>query len=88
MFEFSRFYPSDFAHGRDFMEVLNHFLENIPKNWPYGIEIRNRNFLHPDYFAMLARHRVAHVFNNWADMPTVGEQRALAGRNPVETPLV
>lgn len=78
MFEFSRFYPSDFAHGWDFMEVLDRFLGKIPKGWPYGIEIRNRNFLHPDYFAMLARHGVAHIYNNWADMPSVGEQMALA----------
>ncbi len=79
MFEFSRFYPSDFAHGREFMEVLDRFLTKIPKSWPYGIEIRNRHFLHPDYFAMLARHGVAHIFNNWADMPSVAEQSALPG---------
>jgi uncharacterized protein YecE (DUF72 family) len=79
MFEFSHFYPSDFARGHDFMDVLDQFLGKIPKGWPYGVEIRNKNFLHPDYFAMLARHGVAHIFNNWADMPSVGEQMALPG---------
>jgi len=28
---------------------------------------------------MLARHGVAHVYNNWADMPSVAEQMALPG---------
>lgn len=79
MFEFSHFYPSDFVTGRDFMNVLDQFLEKIPKGWPYGVEIRNRHFLHPDYFAMLARHGVAHIYNNWADMPSVGEQMTLPG---------
>src|SRR6185295_1212171 len=34
---------------------------------------------HPDYFAVLNRHRVAHVFNSWGDMPPVHDQVALAG---------
>jgi uncharacterized protein YecE (DUF72 family) len=79
MFEFSHFYPSDFARGRDFMDALDQFLTKIPKGWPYGVEIRNRHFLHPDYFAMLARHSVAHVYNNWADMPSVAEQMVMPG---------
>ena len=74
IFEFSRFAPSDFARGRDFVEALDRFLGSLPRGWRYGVEIRNRTFLHPDYFAMLARHGVAHVFNSWQDMPPVGEQ--------------
>jgi uncharacterized protein YecE (DUF72 family) len=77
MFEFSRFYPADFARGRDFVEALDGFLSKLPRGWPYGVEIRNRNFLHPDYFAALARHGVTHVFNSWSDMPPVQEQLAL-----------
>ena len=79
MFEFSRFHPGDVARGRDFTAALGDFLGKIPKGWPYGVEIRNRHFLHPDYFAVLARHGVAHVFNSWADMPPVSEQMGLAG---------
>lgn len=79
MFEFSHFYPSDYAHGRDFMADLDRFLGNLPTGWDYGVEIRNKNFLHPDYFAMLGRHGVAHVFNSWADMPAVTEQMAMPG---------
>jgi uncharacterized protein YecE (DUF72 family) len=77
MFEFSRFYPADFARGRDFVEALDQFLGRLPRGWPYGVEIRNANFLQPEYFATLARHGVTHVFNSWDAMPPVGEQFAL-----------
>jgi uncharacterized protein YecE (DUF72 family) len=79
MFEFSRFYPSDFAHGRDFVAALDAFLGQLPKGWPYGIEMRNHTWLKPEYFECLARHQVTHVFNSWTDMPTVAEQAALPG---------
>lgn len=79
MFEFSRFFPSDFKFGRDFVEALDRFLAKLPKGWPYGVEIRNRHFLHPDYFAMLSRHGVAHIYNSWYDMPALEEQIALPG---------
>lgn len=74
IFEFSRFFPNDFARGRDFVAALDTFLGALPAGWPYAVEIRNRNFLHPDYFATLARHGVTHVFNNWDAMPDVADQ--------------
>jgi len=79
MFEFSRFYPADYQHGRDFAADLDRFLGRLPQGWPYGVELRNQAWLKPDYFACLARHRVAHVFNSWEAMPTVSEQMALPG---------
>jgi uncharacterized protein YecE (DUF72 family) len=79
MFEFSRFRSDEFAQGREFVAALDAFLARLPRGWRYGVEIRNRAFLHPDYFGALARHRVAPVFNHWQDMPPVHEQMALAG---------
>ena len=79
IFEFSRFYPSDFARGRDFVAALDAFLARLPSGWPYGVEIRNPTFLQPEYFATLARHRVCHVFSSWEAMPSVGEQIELPG---------
>ena len=79
LFEFSKFYPSDYELGRDFVADLDAFLGKLPAGWPYGIEIRNKHFLKPDYFSMLQRHGAAHVFNSWADMPAVSEQMTLAG---------
>lgn len=77
MFEFSRFWPTDYERGREFVADLDRFLGQLPADWPYGVELRNRQWLRPDYFACLARHRVTHVFNSWEAMPPVGEQMAL-----------
>jgi uncharacterized protein YecE (DUF72 family) len=79
MFEFSQFHSGDFARGREFVAALDGFLSKLPQGWRYGVEIRNRNLLQPEYFAVLARHGVAHVFNSWQDMPSVAEQAALPG---------
>jgi len=79
MFEFSRFWPSDYAHGADFIKDLDRFLGELPKGWPYGIESRNKHWLTPEYFGCLARHGVTHVFNSWTDSPEVSDQMAMAG---------
>jgi len=78
-FEFSRFGADDFARGAAFVEVLDNFLGKLPRGWPYGVELRNRQWLRPEYFATLARHGVTHIFNAWSDMPPVEDQIALAG---------
>lgn len=79
IFEFSRFWPTDYEHGRDFVADLDKFLGQLPRGWPYGVEVRNRNWLRPDYFECLARHGATHVFNSWEAMPPVAEQMALPG---------
>jgi uncharacterized protein YecE (DUF72 family) len=79
MFEFSRFWTTDYQRGREFMADLDKFLGQLPKGWPYGVEIRNRNWLRQDYFDSLGRHGVAHVFNSWEAMPPISEQMALPG---------
>ena len=76
----TRFYPSDFERGRDFVSALDAFLSALPKiGWQFGVELRNPNFLNPDYFSMLSEHGVAHVFNAWSRMPEISEQIALDG---------
>lgn len=79
MFEFSRFYPTDYEHGREFVTDLDKFLGALPKGWPYAVEMRNQHWLQTEYFDCLSRHGVAHVFNSWAAMPPVEEQMALPG---------
>jgi uncharacterized protein YecE (DUF72 family) len=87
MFEFSRFYTSDYEHGRDFLVELDKFLSALPHGWPYAVEMRNKHWLQPDYFQCLAKNEVAHVFNSWDAMPPVGEQMAMPGSrtNPALT---
>ena len=87
MFEFSRFYPSDYEHGREFVADLDKFLGQIPKGWPYAVEMRNHKWLQPDYFQCLASHGVTHVYNSWDAMPPVSEQMTMPGSqtNPALT---
>lgn len=79
IFEFSHFYPKDFPQGRDFMNALDAFLTQLPPSYAYAVEVRNKNFLQPEYFDMLSSHGVAHVYNSWTRMPELGEQIALPG---------
>src|SRR5262249_37442613 len=79
MFEFSRFWATDYAPGLAFVNDLDKFLGQFPSGWPYAVEIRNRNWLKPQYFECLARHHVTHVFNSWEAMPPVNDQMALEG---------
>ncbi len=74
VFEFSHFHPGEYVHGRDFVEELDRFFSQLPKGWKYAVEIRNQNWLHPEYFSVLKRHGIAHVYNQWTRMPTVLEQ--------------
>ena len=62
-----------------FFGRLEGFLGSLPKGWRYAVEIRNKDYLGSDYFALLSRHNVAHVFNAWTRMPTLAEQIALDG---------
>jgi uncharacterized protein YecE (DUF72 family) len=78
MFEFGTFDPTDYPNVADFIESLEKFIRALPAGWRYAIEIRNKEYLVPDYFAALARYNVAHVFNAWTWMPRIADQIALA----------
>ena len=87
IFEFSRFYSGDFERGRDFVDQLDRFLGALPTDeWDFGVEVRNASLLEPAYFEVLANNRVAHVYNQWQRMPTLGEQLALHPPDPSRAP--
>lgn len=75
--EFSRFWPGDYEHGREFVADLDRFFDQVPVGWPLAVELRNKHWLKPEYFQCLKRHQVAHVFNSWTAMPPPSEQMAL-----------
>jgi len=79
IFEFSQFHNKEIEHGRDFVAALDTFLSALPRGWQYGVEIRNKGWLVPEYFDMLSSHNVAHVYNNWTRMPGIDEQLAIEG---------
>ena len=67
------------ASSREFVEHLEPFLASLPKEFQYGVEVRNRAYLGAPYFQCLREHGVAHVYNAWTRMPTLGEQLAMPG---------
>ncbi len=69
IFEFGTFPKRCYEHVRDFAAELDQFLSRLPRGFRYAVEIRNEEFLAPEYFAVLRAHRVAHVLNAWTRMP-------------------
>lgn len=77
IFEFGAFNRRSFATLPEFLDRLGPFLEKLPREFRYAVEIRNPEFLEKDYFASLRRHRVAHVYNAWSKMPELRHQMAI-----------
>jgi len=80
MLEFSQFYPGMLSSGGEFVDELDQFFKALKKetDYQFAVEMRNKNWLQAPYFEMLAHHKVAHVFNSWTRMPSIGEQLELA----------
>ena len=62
---------------RDFAERLDRFLEQLPREFEYAVELRDPRLLTPEYGRVLSAHAVAHTFNYWSAMPMPGDQAAL-----------
>lgn len=60
-----------------FLDTLDRFLERLPREFHYAVEIRDKGLLTPAYRALLARHGVAHTYNYWSAMPMPLTQAAV-----------
>ncbi len=74
IFEFGTFSQKSYSNVREFVAGLDAFLDALPPGFRYSVEIRNPEFLEPDYFQCLTAHGVAHVFNGWTRMPEIARQ--------------
>jgi uncharacterized protein YecE (DUF72 family) len=74
IFEFGTFSQKHYPGVDEFLQDLDPFLETIPKTYRYSVEVRNREFLTPQYFSCLRDRGIAHVFNAWARMPELHRQ--------------
>jgi uncharacterized protein YecE (DUF72 family) len=79
IFEFGAFSKRSVSGLGEFLERLDPFLAALPPQFRYAVEVRNPEFLEPDYFNCLRAHRVAHVYNAWARMPELRRQIAIPG---------
>jgi uncharacterized protein YecE (DUF72 family) len=74
IFEFSPFGRRSGITPELFTEALDRFLEQLPPDAAYAVELRDPDYLTPAYLEVLRAHGTAHVLNSWARMPTIGEQ--------------
>jgi len=77
VFEFQAMRGRDLLEPAQWAVELDDFLRQLPKEHRYAVELRNPELLRDVHGAVLARHGVAHVFNSWTEMPTIGEQLEL-----------
>jgi uncharacterized protein YecE (DUF72 family) len=79
------FPPATRAHAESpatFLDALERFVEGLPREFAYAVELRDRALLTPAYAALLARHGLAHTYNYWSAMPMPLTQAAIV---PPET---
>ena len=79
VFEFQQVPRASGIGPGQFADRLDTFFSRLPRELPYAVEVRNEEFLTPAYFAVLREHDVAHVFNSWTRMPSIGAQLDLPG---------
>jgi uncharacterized protein YecE (DUF72 family) len=72
--EFGSFPKQCYSETGAFLQELDPFLAALPRDFRYAVEIRNPEFLSPEYFACLRSHGVAHIFSAWTRMPEIGVQ--------------
>jgi uncharacterized protein YecE (DUF72 family) len=67
--QFPYFNRDAFASPAPFLERLDGYLAGMPKEFRYGVEVRNKNWLKPELFDLLRRHRAAWVAVDLPYMP-------------------
>jgi len=82
LFEFPPTHPEQRPAPEVFAERLDRFFGALPRSLPYAVELRDRALLTPAYAAVLASHKVAHVYSYWRAMPMPLAQAQVV---PVET---
>jgi uncharacterized protein YecE (DUF72 family) len=58
----------------DFLDALDEFLFALPREFRYGVELRDTTLLTPAYARVLTHHGAGHVYNLWTAMPMPAEQ--------------
>jgi uncharacterized protein YecE (DUF72 family) len=67
--QFPYFSKAVFASSSEFIERLDRFLTDLPNDFRYAVEIRNRNWLSLEYADLLRGHDVSLVLVDQAWMP-------------------
>ena len=73
MFQFEYLNKQKMEDRAAFLTHLDQFFGALPPGWTYAVEPRNPQYLEPDYFDLLRRHEISHVFCQGYYMPSVQE---------------
>jgi len=88
VFEFPTEWQPTPARRLAFLEKLDAFLGELPSAHAYAVEIRTPSYFVPEYFDVLRRRSVAHVFNWWTRAPGLLEQWEAAQALPAKFAVV
>jgi uncharacterized protein YecE (DUF72 family) len=84
VFEFQAMRGKDLPHPLEWADDLDAFLAALPRDFRYAVELRNAE-LFTDIHGDVLRHQgVAHVFNSWTEVPTIGAQLDLPWTFPAD----
>lgn len=82
-------FPPFSRHARmqpaEFLARLDQFLEQLPREFQYAVELRDERLLTAEYRAILARHGIGHTYNYWSAMPPLLAQSRIVP--PEELPF-
>jgi uncharacterized protein YecE (DUF72 family) len=72
--EFGTFSRRSYENPLQFLPDLDTFLARLPRTFRWAVEVRNEELLVPEYFHLLQKHGVAHVFSAWTRVPPLSRQ--------------
>lgn len=81
--QFPYFSKKVFTSAKPFMDRLDQFLGDLPGEFEYAVEVRNRQWVNEEFAALLRSHKVSMVLVDQAWMPHADEIRF----DPVTGPL-
>ena len=73
LLQFPYFNRTKFKTGAEFQARLSPFLEKLPQDFQFAVEIRNKNWLDENFTALLRERQVALAVIDQAWMPTIQE---------------
>jgi uncharacterized protein YecE (DUF72 family) len=73
VFQFPYFNRDRIAEPQDFFSKLRPFIRNLPRNYKFGVEVRNKNFLVPELMDSLRECGIALALIDHPWMPPVHE---------------
>ncbi len=81
LLQFPYFNKNAFASSTDFFQRLSAFLKGSPQPFQWAVEIRNKSWLTPAFYAILREHQAAYALVDQAWMPPV--EQVLRGDSPL-----